>query len=79
MKNPKNIRVTTFALGNITRYAPSTPEIAPDAPNAGAALDTSSMRNPTHTYENNGKYPVMMVVKNEYGCVDSEWENCSGR
>src|SRR4029077_5781871 len=39
VKNPKNNKVITFALGYITRYAPSTPEIAPDAPSAGAALE----------------------------------------
>jgi hypothetical protein len=27
--------VKILALGNITRYAPNTPEIAPDAPTAG--------------------------------------------
>ena len=35
VKNPRNISVTTFALGNKIRYAPRTPEIAPDAPKAG--------------------------------------------
>ena len=29
------ITVNIFALGNSTRYAPSTPETAPDAPIAG--------------------------------------------
>jgi gliding motility-associated-like protein len=33
--------------------------------------DTSTMKNPTKTYENNGKFPAMLVVKNEYGCIDS--------
>ncbi len=41
VKNPRNISVTTFAFGNKMRYAPSTPEIAPDAPNAGSGLDGS--------------------------------------
>src|SRR4029077_15588161 len=56
VKNPKNIKVITFALGNITRYAPSTPEIAPDAPNAGAMLEgsdnmcTKSATNPQNRY-----------------------------
>jgi gliding motility-associated-like protein len=34
-------------------------------------VDTASIKNPTHTYDNNGKFPVMLVVKNEFGCVDS--------
>jgi hypothetical protein len=33
--------VTTFAFGNKMRYAPSTPEIAPEAPNAGNGLEGS--------------------------------------
>src|SRR5438309_1672659 len=41
IKNPNNNKVSTLALGNITRYAPSTPEIAPDAPIAGAELEGS--------------------------------------
>jgi len=34
-------------------------------------IDTSSMKNPTKIYDNNGKFPAMVVVKNEFGCVDS--------
>jgi len=34
-------------------------------------IDTSTAKNPTKMYDNNGKFPAMMVVKNEYGCVDS--------
>jgi gliding motility-associated-like protein len=34
-------------------------------------IDTSTLRSPVKTYDNNGKFPVMMVVKNEYGCTDS--------
>ena len=34
-------------------------------------VDTASIKNPTKAYDNNGKFPVMLVVKNEYGCVDS--------
>ncbi len=34
-------------------------------------VDSSTAKNPQHLYDNNGKFPVMLVVKNEYGCVDS--------
>ncbi len=34
-------------------------------------IDTSTIKNPTKMYDNNGKFPVMLVVKNEYGCIDS--------
>jgi len=37
-------------------------------------LDTSSMKNPTKAYDNNGKFPVMLVVKNEYGCIDTTFK-----
>jgi gliding motility-associated-like protein len=37
-------------------------------------VDTSSIKNPTHLYDNNGKFPVMLVVKNEYGCIDSVYK-----
>ena len=37
-------------------------------------IDTSSIKNPTHVYDNNGKFPVMLVVKNEYGCIDSVYK-----
>lgn len=33
--------------------------------------DTSSVVNPTKSYTENGKFPVMFVVKNEYGCIDT--------
>ncbi len=35
--NLKSSKVNIFALGYITMYAPSTPEIAPDAPKVGIA------------------------------------------
>ena len=35
MKIPRNTSVDTRAPGNSTRYAPSTPAIAPDAPTIG--------------------------------------------
>ena len=34
-------------------------------------VDTSTSKMPTKTYDNNGKFPVMMEVTNEHGCVDS--------
>jgi hypothetical protein len=34
----KKTNVSTFRRGNITRYAPSTPAIAPDAPRFGITL-----------------------------------------
>ena len=34
-------------------------------------VDSATIKNPTHIYDNNGKFPVMLVVKNEYGCMDS--------
>jgi gliding motility-associated-like protein len=34
-------------------------------------IDTSTMKNPTKTYDNNGKFPAMLVARNEYGCVDT--------
>ena len=40
-KNPNIRNVRIFARGNITRYAPSIPEIAPDAPTAGTPLPGS--------------------------------------
>jgi len=35
--------VMIFACGNSIRYAPSTPEMAPDAPIAGISLDGSDI------------------------------------
>ncbi|MCX8080463.1 MAG: gliding motility-associated C-terminal domain-containing protein, partial [Bacteroidia bacterium] len=29
---------------------------------------------PSRVYENNGKYPVMLVAKNEYGCIDTVYK-----
>ena len=43
MKNPMSNTPMTFAFGNRKRYAPSTPEIAPDAPIAGIWLEGSDM------------------------------------
>lgn len=37
-------------------------------------IDTSSIKNPTKIYDNNGKFPVMVVVKNEFGCSDSTFK-----
>ncbi len=34
-------------------------------------IDTSTLKNPIKTYENNGKFPAMLVAKNEYGCFDT--------
>ncbi len=34
-------------------------------------VDTSSMKSPVKIYDNNGRFPAMLVVKNEYGCTDS--------
>jgi gliding motility-associated-like protein len=34
-------------------------------------VDTSTMKNPTKVYDNNGRFPVMMVVRNDYGCIDT--------
>jgi gliding motility-associated-like protein len=34
-------------------------------------IDTSTMKNPVKIYDNNGRFPAMMIVKNEYGCQDS--------
>lgn len=34
-------------------------------------IDTSTLKNPTKIYDNNGRFPAMLVVKNEYGCSDS--------
>jgi gliding motility-associated-like protein len=33
--------------------------------------DTSSLKNPMKMYDNNGKFPAMLVVTNEFGCKDS--------
>jgi len=35
------MKVIIFALGNRIRYAPKTPEIAPEAPTAGVELNGS--------------------------------------
>ena len=35
------MKVKIFACGNITRYAPRIPEIAPDAPTDGIGLEGS--------------------------------------
>ncbi len=34
-------------------------------------IDTSTAKNPQHIYDNNGKFPVMLIVKNEHGCIDT--------
>ena len=34
-------------------------------------LDTSSVKNPSHTYDTAGIYNVQLVVMNQYGCKDS--------
>ena len=40
-KNPNMTNVITLACGNITKYAPKIPAIAPDAPTAGIPLPVS--------------------------------------
>ena len=40
-KNPNITNVMTLARGNITKYAPKIPAIAPDAPTAGIPLPAS--------------------------------------
>jgi len=40
-KKPSIMNVSTLAHGKIIRYAPKTPEIAPDAPTAGTPLPGS--------------------------------------
>jgi gliding motility-associated-like protein len=37
-------------------------------------VDTSFTQNPTKVYDDNGKFPVMLVVKNEHGCVDTVYK-----
>jgi gliding motility-associated-like protein len=37
-------------------------------------VDTSFVKNPSKVYDDNGKFPVMLVVKNEYGCVDTVYK-----
>jgi gliding motility-associated-like protein len=37
-------------------------------------IDSSTAKNPQHLYDNNGKFPAMLVVKNEYGCIDSVYK-----
>jgi gliding motility-associated-like protein len=34
-------------------------------------IDTSTLKNPTKSYDNNGKFPAMLVAKNEFGCTDT--------
>jgi len=34
-------------------------------------VDTSTTKNPSKIYDNNGKFPVMLEVRNEYGCIDT--------
>jgi len=34
-------------------------------------VDTSTAKNPTKIYDNNGKFPVMLEVTNEHGCIDT--------
>lgn len=41
-----------------------------NSPNNGG-IDASIMKNPTHIYDNNGKFLVSLLVNNEYGCIDS--------
>jgi gliding motility-associated-like protein len=36
--------------------------------------DTASTKNPTKMYDNNGRFPVMLVVKNEMGCIDTVYK-----
>jgi len=33
--------------------------------------DTSTLKTPTKAYDNNGKYPVMLIAMNEFGCADT--------
>jgi gliding motility-associated-like protein len=46
---------------------PSDSAAAVDPPSA----DTSNAKNPTRKYENYGKYPVMLISRNEYECTDT--------
>ncbi len=34
-------------------------------------VDTSTAKNPTKVYDNNGKFHVMLVVTNDHGCIDT--------
>jgi len=34
-------------------------------------VDTSTTRTPSKIYDNNGKFPVMLEVTNEHGCIDT--------
>jgi gliding motility-associated-like protein len=34
-------------------------------------VDTSTTKNPSKMYDSNGKFPVMLMVKNENGCIDT--------
>ena len=33
--------------------------------------DTTNVQNPTRVFENPGKFPILLIQRNEYGCVDS--------
>ena len=37
----------------------------------GQPADTSYRQNPSKIYNDNGKFPAMLIVKNNYGCVDT--------
>jgi gliding motility-associated-like protein len=39
-----------------------------------SVMDTSIEERPSRIYENNGKFPVMLVAKNEYGCIDTVYK-----
>jgi gliding motility-associated-like protein len=39
--------------------------------NATTGNDTSSAKNPMRTYDNTGKYPVMLVSRTDKGCIDT--------
>jgi gliding motility-associated-like protein len=39
-----------------------------------SVIDTSRLERPSRIYEDNGKFPVMLVATNEYGCVDTVYK-----
>ncbi len=36
-----------------------------------AGYDTSNLTNPQRTFENTGKFPIMLIQRTDHGCVDS--------
>jgi gliding motility-associated-like protein len=69
-------RVPTTANNNVTFY----PSVKHGASfeyywefmnSIGQPVDTSYRQNPSKIYNDNGKFPAMLIVKNNYGCVDT--------